>query len=448
MLNRTLALVVGMVMYVSAAAACCCCDELNIGGAPTLTPTATATATAALPPETPGNIVDCVSTSTTVTSQSGGGSSWDFTHSREAYDAVFLNYDSTSGTTAILKLSSLDFTFPTVGTIIHGIEVFDPGAALPNGLTAPFLPTDHPCDSWDAVPRNTYAQLSNEAGAPVGDDKSTNHNITTSPQQLFGDAESDLWGNAWTPAKLNDPDFGIFLTYDYTTAPVENKNDCDIYHIVVSDDPANFPNINSQAAQFRICYEHPDGTPVNTHTATPTATITSTPTVTDTPTPSINETRYNPGAYSQTANGGTLTWTGPNPTTIWNSVTTSTNLLRIPLTISSTPPYNTAPGAGATILGITVSGNWLTNTVNSTTETTFKLLDSTNTLVGNNKGTGTTVVTGATTRGTSSDAWGTGWTGTDIAGAWGFGIQVAGSDSGPPGALTWQSGTVSVFWTP
>jgi len=96
--------------------------------------------------------------------------------------------------------------------------------------------------------------LLDQTGTPTGVDKSRGDNITASGRAFYG-STSDVWGTTLTPANVASAAFGIEMSFSWTTGPRANEHDCDIYHIVSSDNPDLFPQIDGPSPFATICFE-------------------------------------------------------------------------------------------------------------------------------------------------------------------------------------------------
>jgi hypothetical protein len=248
----------------SADSGCGCCCGFTGGGSgtpsscncsptPTFTPTWTPTITETpFPTPTPpaGGTSACVYSVPTVWADLGF--SWDTDLYETGQPGVFLQYNGVGGSTSELCGRGYGFAIPGTATIT-GIFAPSPLYARPNNLTTPFLPGLTDCDTWTTEGTINLVQLQDNA-AYVGLNLQDSRVLSNSSGG-YGNFTSDLWGYAWTPAKVNLSTFGLCSSATGFITSFD-ETDCNIYDIVTSADPFLQPRISASHGLY-VCYTTP-----------------------------------------------------------------------------------------------------------------------------------------------------------------------------------------------
>lgn len=149
----------------------------------------------------------------------GAGAGWTNPANITADDNTYADYSiPTGGTSGALIGTNVGSTIPTDATI--------------DGITFEFgrYTTAGPSSAVDAT-----IQMIDEAGSPVGDNKSAGATWATAEENVSFGGAADKWGWATvTPAKLNHANSGIQIIADHAGAPVTVQAHVDYFRRTVN----------------------------------------------------------------------------------------------------------------------------------------------------------------------------------------------------------------------
>lgn len=179
---------------------------------------------------------------TAVNDSSAGNTAWSNAGDVDADDGQYATANVATGSTSqYLNASGLGFNLPSDANINGVTVVVD---RLTSGMTTP-LTRDHTVQLLKDGTRAGDNKAVTDADWPTGGGGT----------RTYGGA-ADSWGETWTPADVNDPDFGVSLRVANANTGFARTASVDYIQVTVSYDRNPTVTVNEAAAQA-----DPTGTP-------------------------------------------------------------------------------------------------------------------------------------------------------------------------------------------
>ena len=110
-------------------------------------------------------------------------------------------------------------TFTGNNNVSHYLKVTNFGLSVPTDATITGIKVriEHDVDAASEC-KDSTVKLVDDTGTVVGDNKNNTSYWSTTEAYVSYGSDNDLWGATWTPAQVNDSDFGVVLSAEYTTS--------------------------------------------------------------------------------------------------------------------------------------------------------------------------------------------------------------------------------------